>query len=167
MGVPKIHFIITGGTIDKHYDPPSQINLMNDESILPDYFESRIKPYFHLSFDTFCMRDSGEITDDMREEILALITKAPADHIIVTHGTDTMPETARYLNSRVEDKTVILTGSMIPLKEFAMSDGGFNLGFAVAEALSKPAGVYLSMHGKSFAPDKVVKNFDLARFEDI
>lgn len=167
MSTEKLHIIITGGTIDKHYDPPTQLNQMNDDSVLPSYFSDIIKPHLDISYDMLCMCDSNEITDEMRADILSRIQNTSAQHIIITHGTDTMPETARQLDGQTGDKTVILTGAMIPLKEFAMSDGGFNLGFAIAEALSKPAGVYLSMNAKSFAPDKVAKNFDIARFEDV
>ncbi len=166
MALPKIHIILTGGTVDMHYNPPTGTNQMNGISIVPSYLENSIKPHLDLSLEVLSMVESTDFTDDMRDALVKAIEKVPVDKILITHGTDRMAEMARYLNGKVGDKTVILTGSMIPLKEFAMSDAGFNIGFALAELLSKPAGVYLSMHAKSFAPDQVLKNFDIARFEE-
>jgi L-asparaginase len=160
-----IHFIITGGTLDKHYDLVTQINQMNAASVLPRYFETIIRPHMDVTFETICLLDSTDITPDIRDQILTAVQNAPSDRIVITHGTDKMSEAAQFLSGKTPpDKTVILTGSMIPMKEFAMSDAGFNLGYALAQEESLTAGVYLCMHGKTFAPDAVKKDTKAARF---
>ena len=166
MSTKKLHIIITGETIDSYFHAPTESSIPNAESIIPHFLADKVKIYPDICYEHFSLLDSDDINDDLREKMVASIQSAPSNRILITHGTNTMVKTARYLNGRVGDKTVVLTGSMIPLKEFAMSDGGFNLGFAIAEALSKPAGVYLSMHAKNFAPNNVSKNFDIARFEE-
>ena len=164
-----IHFIITGGTIDSVYHPPTETSVPSDQSSIPGFIHDAVMPYEGYSFDTLCMLDSGDITDDHRAEMAGIIKETAAQKIIITHGTNTLTDTARFLQSALEgvDKTVILTGAMIPLKQFVMSDGGFNLGYAVAQAQSLDSGVYICMHAKIFAPDAVTKNRALARFEEI
>lgn len=152
--------------MDKHYDPVTQTNVMNIESVLPDFIQTQIRPHYNISFETLCMIDSTEITDNIRNQIVSAIESAPSDQVIITHGTDTMAETAQFLEGKTPpNKTVILTGSMIPMKEFAMSDAGFNIGFAIAQAASLSAGVYLCMHGQVFCPSAVTKDTGIARFK--
>ena len=96
------------------------------------------------------------------------IKKTKAKNIIITHGTDTMTKTADFLKKYLGDdigKTVVLTGSMIPLTGFSGSDSGFNLGFSCAQISHLKPGVYLSMHSTVFEAGKVIKNFEEARFE--
>lgn len=163
-----IHFILTGGTIDSSYNPSHETAEPNDVSVIPGYIESVVKPSMVVSFDTICMKDSSDITDDIRAEIANAIRSVTAKHIVITHGTNTMSETADYLKSNLgdTDKTIVLVGSMIPLREFAQSDAGFNLGYAVAQVQTLDPGVYICMNAKSFPAGTVVKNFDQARFED-
>jgi L-asparaginase len=113
------------------------------------------------------MMDSADIDDKHRAQILEAINNADAKRIIVCHGTNTMTKSAEYIAAKIKDKnkTVILTGAMIPLKEFAMSDAGFNLGFAMSEALRLDAGVYVCMHAQTFKAGAVQKNVAQARFE--
>ena len=162
-----IHFILTGGTIEKSYDPITEKPEFLCNSILPDYLSDVIKAYPHLSFETICQIDSLDMTDNMRSNILHTIKQTAAKHIIITHGTSTMEETAQYLAQNLgdTDKTIILTGAMIPLKEFTMSDGGFNLGYAMAQAQTAPAGIYIAMNSRLFDAGKVIKNTKIGQFE--
>ena len=88
-----------------------------------------------------------------------LIADAEESYILITHGTYTMPDTARYLEAHLGkiDKTIILTGSMIPIIGFSPSDAGFNLGFAIASFTGLPSGVFVSMNGRNFSPSEVMK----------
>jgi L-asparaginase len=116
--------------------------------------------------DTLMMKDSLFMTDADREQIAKTCKRAKEKAIVITHGTDTMPETARYLAPRVKNKTIILTGAMVPYK-FGSSDGLFNLGSALAYAQVLPAGVYVCMNGQYFAHDKVKKNKKKGVFEAV
>lgn len=115
------------------------------------------------------MLDSGDIKDTHRNQIATAITQTPAKHVIICHGTNTMTETAAYLSEKFagNDKTIVLTGSMIPLKEFAMSDAGFNLGFAMSEVVRLEKGIYICMNARTFKAGSVKKNFQEGRFESI
>ncbi len=161
-----IHFILTGGTIDSYYYPPKETSVPHDASVIPEYIQ-KIQPHISCSFEEICMLDSGEITNEIRGGIVTAIEDSNADKIIITHGTNTMSETARYLEThlRNNNKAIILTGAMIPLKEFAMSDAGFNLGYAMAKAQDTANGVYIAMNAKLFPAGEVVKNTEIGRFE--
>jgi len=104
--------------------------------------------------------------DDDRAVILSQCRKCPSERIVVTHGTDTMEQTARLLGEAITDKTVVLTGAMIPIA-FGSSDGLFNLGGALAFAHSLPHGVYVAMNGRCFRWDNVRKNKDMGVFEEL
>lgn len=162
----SIHFILTGGTIDSFYYPPKETSVPNTASVIPDYIESKIKPHISCSYETLCMLDSGDITDDIRERILNAIQNAKTTRVIVTHGTNTMAKTLEFLDGKTSDKTIVLTGAMIPLKEFAMSDAGFNLGYAIAQAQQNPPGIYLCMNARTFRAGGVTKNTSIGRFEE-
>ncbi|MCB1721650.1 MAG: asparaginase, partial [Alphaproteobacteria bacterium] len=99
------------------------------------------------------------------------ITSNTADKFIICHGTNTLIETAQYLAAHFlikdTDKTIILTGAIIPLKQFILSDGGFNLGYAVGQSYNLSSGVHICMHGKIFLPQNVTKNRAEARFEEL
>lgn len=112
------------------------------------------------------MIDSLEMTDDDRAIILENCIKCAEDKIIVTHGTDTMEQTARVLGEAIKDKTIVLTGAMIPYK-FGSSDGLFNLGSALAFAETLPHGVYIAMNGRFFNWNNVRKNKKTGEFEEI
>ena len=162
-----IHFIITGGTIDSEYHPPLETTVPHKNSVIPEYILMKIKPYMDVTFDNIFMLDSSDLDDTHRAQIVAAIDATKAKKIIVCHGTNTMAQSADYIAARIKDKTktVVLTGAMIPLKEFAMSDAGFNLGFAVAEVQRLGVGVYVCMNATSFAAGDVRKNVKLGRFE--
>lgn len=164
-----IHFILTGGTIEKAYDPVTEKPEFKNMSVIPDYLAAIVKIYPKVSYETVCQIDSLNMTDDVRASILDSVERAQAQKIIIVHGTSTMDITARYLvqNLKGRDKTIVLTGAMIPLKEFAMSDAGFNLGYAVAQVSAQQAGVYVCMNARTFAAQDVMKNTQEGRFEAV
>jgi L-asparaginase len=112
------------------------------------------------------MIDSLHMTDEDRELIVHQCRAAEEDKIIITHGTDTMSVTARVLAEKVKDKTIVITGAMIPYK-FGSSDGFFNLGGALAFAQTLPPGVYVAMNGRYFTWDNVRKNRQTGQFEEL
>lgn len=112
------------------------------------------------------MIDSLEMTAEDRDLIVHQCIKCDEDKIIITHGTDTMADTAKVLAEKVKDKTIVLTGAMIPIK-FGSSDGLFNLGSALAIAQSCPPGVYVAMNGRCFKWDNVRKNKLTGIFEEL
>jgi len=159
-----LRFFITGGTFDKEYN---ELNgeLYFKETHLPEMLQlgrSRVE----AATTTLFMIDSLNMTDDHRELIAQACLDAPEDRIVVTHGTDTMVETATWLARRVPGKTIVLTGAMIPWK-FGSSDGLFNLGSALAFAQVLAPGVYVSMNGRWFPWNNVRKNKQKGEFETL
>jgi L-asparaginase len=112
------------------------------------------------------MKDSLEMTDGDRQAVVAACRGCPEERIVITHGTDTMVETARTLLAAATGKTIVLTGAMVPYA-FGSSDGLFNLGSALSFAQVLPPGVYLAMNGRFFAGDRVRKNREIGIFEEI
>lgn len=163
----NLHFILTGGTIDAFYNAINQTATPNINSAIPDYLNEYIQPYDEISYNQICMKDSRDITDTDRANIVKDIEQTLANKIIITHGTDTMQITAEYILNALElpQKTIILTGSMVPLKGFANNDSAFNLGYAMASAKTLRPGVYIAMHGHIFYAGRVTKNKNRARFE--
>jgi len=106
------------------------------------------------------------MTDADRQIILENCRKSPEDKIVITHGTDTMVETARVLGEHIKDKTIVLTGAMVPYA-FGSSDGLFNLGSALSFVQALPPGVYIAMNGRYFTWDHVRKNRERGEFEEI
>ncbi|MGE5521986.1 MAG: asparaginase domain-containing protein [Candidatus Dadabacteria bacterium] len=159
-----IRIFITGGTFDKEYN---ELNgqLFFKDSHLPEMLELG-RNLVPLEIRTLMMVDSLEMTDDDRELIAEHCIKSPEDRIIITHGTDTMTETASLLNERVRNKTIVITGAMIPYK-FGSSDGLFNLGSALAFVQTLPNGVYVAMNGRYFNSNNVRKNRQTGVFEEL
>ena len=114
-----IHFIITGGTIDSFYDGSKDTAVPNKESIIPSFIKS-LKLYHGAEFTTVCMKDSRDLKREDLENVLKTIEKSSHDKIIVTHGTYTMPDTARFIKGNIkrDDQTIILTASAIPIQGF-------------------------------------------------
>jgi L-asparaginase len=159
-----IRIFITGGTFDKEYN---ELNgeLYFKDTHLPEVLRlGRCK--VKVEIRTLMMVDSSHMTDSDREIILSNVLKAKEDKILITHGTDTMVDTAKALAIGVKDKTVVLTGAMIPYR-FGSSDGLFNLGSALAFVQTLPHGVYVSMNGRYFSWDNVRKNRQTGEFEEI
>ena len=159
----RIKIIITGGTFDKEYNELTG-QLFFKDTHLPEMLRLG-RCMTDVNIDTVMMMDSLEMTDEHRKLISAYCIKAKEKNIVITHGTDTMPETAKYLSKYITGKTIVLTGAMVPYK-FGSSDGLFNLGSALAFVQTLPTGVYVAMNGKYFHADKVRKNKQLGIFED-
>jgi len=159
-----IKLLLTGGTIDKNYNEfNGEFNFI--ETHMPELLAlGRNKS--DISVQQIMMKDSLDMTVDDRELIVKSCKTAEAEHVVVTHGTDTMVETAIKLGQEKIDKTIVLVGAMIPYV-FKHSDATFNMGFALAAAQTKPKGVYIAMNGIVFDYDKVVKNRELAEFQSI
>jgi L-asparaginase len=159
-----IRIFITGGTFDKEYNE-LEGKLYFKDTHLPEMLRlGRCK--VTVDIRTLMLIDSLEMTDEDRTNILDHCRKSREDKIVVTHGTDTMEETAKALGKAVTDKTIVLTGAMIPYK-FGSSDGLFNLGSALAFVQTLPYGVYVVMNGKCFTWDNVKKNKKTGEFEEI
>lgn len=158
----KITFLTVGGTIDKVYFDAKSEYEVGETSIDAILKNARIT--FEYEIISLLKKDSLEMTDEDREIIFKSANKVENDKIIITHGTDTMVETAKAL-SMIENKTIILTGAMEPAR-FKTSDAVFNLGSAVAAVQSMPKGIYISISGKIFHPDRVVKNWGKKIFEE-
>lgn len=158
-----IRIFITGGTFDKEY------NELNGQLFFKDTHMSDLlemgRNKVPVEIRTLMMIDSLEMTDEDRALIAYQCINCDETQIIITHGTDTMADTARILAEKVKDKTIILTGAMIPIK-FGSSDGLFNLGSALAFAQTLPFGVYVAMNGRYFNWDNVRKNKQTGIFEE-
>lgn len=159
-----IRVFITGGTFDKEYDEVHG-TLYFQDTHLPEMLRMG-RCRLDLEVRTLMMIDSLEMTDEDRATIVDNCARAAESQIVITHGTDTMVETARALAAGVAGKTIVLTGAMIPIA-FGSSDGLFNLGSALSFAQSLPPGVYVAMNGLWFPWDNVRKNRELGVFEPI
>ena len=159
-----IKIFITGGTFDKEYNE-LEGKLFFKDTHLPEMLKlGRCK--LEIDITTLMMIDSLDMTDADRKIILENCQRTKEDKILITHGTDTMVETAKVLANSINDKTIILTGAMIPYK-FGSSDGLFNLGSSLAFVQTLPQGVYISMNGKYFRWDNLKKNKQTSMFEEI
>ncbi len=159
-----IKVLITGGTFDKEYDEMSG-RLFFKDTHLPEILKLG-RCNLAVSVNTLMMIDSLEMTDEDRDLVIAECKNCPEDKVIITHGTDTMQITAQELGLANLDKTIVLTGAMIPYK-FGSSDGLFNLGSALAFVQTLPRGVYVAMNGKYFNWDNVRKNRESGVFEEL
>ena len=157
-----IRLFVTGGTFDKEYD---EIHGTLDfrDTHLPEML-TMARCRLQVRVRTLMMVDSLEMTDADRGLVASNCREAPEPHIVITHGTDTMVDTARVLASEVEGKTIVLTGAMIPIA-FGSSDGLFNLGGALTAVQVLSEGVYITMNGRVFPWDDVRKNRETGVFE--
>ncbi len=168
MADNSIHFILTGGTIDSYYDGTKDTVVPNEHSVIPEFINS-LSLYVKTEFTEVCMKDSRALNQEDRNEILKAVEESPSQRIIITHGTYTMPDTARFLKANLKrnDRVIILTGSLIPIKGFSPSDGTLNLGYAIAQTENLEGGVYVCMNCKTFSPDEVLKIISEGRFASI
>ncbi len=160
----SIRIFVTGGTFDKEYDELTGELFFKDTHIPQMLRLGRCR--LQVEIRTLMMIDSRNMTDEDREIIARNCIKTPEYKIVITHGTDTMVETAKYLAERVKDKTIVLTGAMIPYT-FGSSDGMFNLGCAMAFVQVLPPGVYIAMNGRYFIHNNVRKNKKTGEFEEL
>jgi L-asparaginase len=158
----KIHVLTTGGTIDKVYfdaksefqvGPPMIADLLEDAHVTAE-----------VTIEPVLAKDSLELSDADRRLIRERAAACEADRILITHGTDTMVETAKTL-AGIANKTIVLTGSMQPAR-FRNTDAVFNVGFALAAVQVLPPGVYLAINGRIFDAARVRKNRERQRFEE-
>jgi L-asparaginase len=159
-----IRIFVTGGTFDKEYNEITGELYFKDTHLQEMLRLGRSR--LNVDIRTLMMIDSLDMTDSDREMIAGHCIKVKEDKILITHGTDTMADTARLLATRVFDKTVVITGAMIPYK-FGSSDGLFNLGSALAFVQAMPKGVYVAMNGRIFNWDNVRKNKKTGEFEEL
>jgi len=160
----NIKIIVTGGTFDKEYNPLTGQLFFNGTHVSEMLKLGRSRLPVHLK--TVMMIDSLSMTESDRKKILKECQTSCEDKILITHGTDTMVDTAKLLGQFIKDKTIILTGAMVPYA-FGSSDGLFNLGSALAFLQTLPPGVYISMNGKSYDWDNVRKNKEIGLFEEM
>lgn len=157
----KIVFYTAGGTIDKiYFDAKSKYEV--GESILGEILREGNVTFDHES-KVIMQKDSLDLTDEDRNTIFEVINNEPNQHIILTHGTDTMVTTAKRL-AGIKNKVVVLTGSMSPAR-FRSSDAPFNIACAIGAVQTLADGVYICMNGRIFTPDEVIKNVKKGIFE--
>jgi L-asparaginase len=160
-----IHFVITGGTIDSYYEPTKDAIIPNEVTYIPEVM-NMFKLNNHIKFSVVCLKDSRDLTREDMQNIKQSVEESPHTSIIITHGTYTMPDSARFLKSQVKrkDQVIILTGAMVPIKGFTPSDGPFNLGFAIAKLEELKPGVYICMNGQVLDADEASKLISEGRF---
>lgn len=159
-----IRIFITGGTFDKEYNEITGQLYFNDTH-MHDLLDMG-RCHVPVEIRTLMMIDSLEMTAEDRDLIVHQCASADEERIVITHGTDTMSETAAIIAKKISNKTVVLTGAMIPIK-FGSSDGLFNLGSAIAFAQTLPHGVYVAMNGRYFHANNVRKNKQTGMFEEV
>lgn len=159
----NIKFFTTGGTIDKvYFDARSeyQVGSPQVQEILKDHNVA-----FDYAVVSIFQKDSLEMTDADRQTIRATVAADPATRIVITHGTDTMVDSARALLG-IAGKTIVFTGALEPARS-RYTDAIFNVGGAILAVQTLPAGVYIAMSGRVYTADKVRKNYETKRFEEI
>lgn len=163
-----IHFLMTGGTIDSYYEGTKDTAVPLKKSCIPDFIKS-LKLYNETKFSEICMKDSRNMTMQDLNNLLKEIEKSDCKHIIITHGTYTMPDTARYIDANLKsrEKTIILTASMIPITGFSPSDGPFSLGYAISEVQNLKNGVYACVNGRVFQSNEIMKIVSEGRFTSV
>lgn len=160
----KITVFVTGGTFDKEYDELTGQLFFKDTHLSEMLMVGRCR--LDLDIRTLMMIDSLDMTERDRKIIADNCKLTPSKNIVITHGTDTMVETAAVLAKEIKGKTIVLTGAMVPYK-FGSSDGLFNLGGALAFAQALPPGVYVAMNGRYFLWNEVRKNKKIGEFEQL
>ena len=159
-----IKIFVTGGTFDKDYDEKNGKLYFKDTHMSEILNLGRSK--VEVNIETLMMIDSLDMKETDRRLIVDSCESANEKNIIVTHGTDTMTETAKKVGEKNLQKTIVLTGAMIPYK-FGTSDGLFNIASALAYVQTLSSGVYVAMNGRVFTYDNVIKNKETGVFEEI
>lgn len=158
----KVLFIQTGGTIDKDYPTTGKAYAFEIASPAVETMMQTVNPSFEYRVVELLKKDSSDITDEDRKLIAQTCREATEDYIVITHGTDTMTDTAKEL-SDINSKVIVITGSMRP-ERFAESDASFNVGSAVAALSLVDPGIYIAMSGQVLLWDKVLKDFTAGQF---
>ena len=159
-----IKIFVTGGTFDKDYDEKNGRLYFKKTHMNEILALGRSK--VEVGIETLMMLDSLDMKEKDRELILKKCAATNEEQIVITHGTDTMTNTAKVLGAKRLKKTIVITGAMIPYK-FGTSDGLFNIASALAYVQTMSNGVYIAMNGRVFKYDKVIKNRQTGTFEEI
>ena len=160
----SIKIFVTGGTFDKEYNELNGTLAFKKTHMKELLKLGRAK--IEVNITELMLMDSLDMTDKERNIITQNCIETHENKIVITHGTDTMAESAKVLAQKIKNKTIVLTGAMIPYA-FGSSDGLFNLGSALAFVQTLPAGVYIAMNGRCFNWDNVRKNREVGEFETI
>jgi L-asparaginase len=158
----RIRILVTGGTFDKEYNELTG-ELFFQETHVPDMLRLG-RSHLDVAIETLMMIDSLQMTESDRRRILDRCLDCAETRIVITHGTDTMEQTAAVLGQHIAGKTIVLTGAMVPYR-FGSSDGMFNLGTALAFVQTLDPGVYVAMNGKCFTWNNVQKDRQRGIFE--
>lgn len=163
---------MTGGTIDSVWIGSQDTVAVAEHSILPDYLAAlgkNLKFNDQFKFSEICMKDSRALTDEDRKNVLETIEESESEKIVITHGTYTIPDTAKYIKAHLKrkDQIIILVGSMVPINGFDFSDAPFNLGYVMAQLQILKPGVYVCMNAKVFTPEEVAKNIEEGKFYSV
>ena len=158
----NVKFFTAGGTIDKVYFDAKSEYEVGSPQVVEILREAHVT--VEHAIESVLSKDSLDMTDEDRQAVRRRIADDPCRRIVLTHGTDTMTQTARCL-AGIPDKTIVLTGSMQPGR-FRVTDAAFNVGVALGAVQCLPPGVYLAMNGRIFNPDRVRKSADRSCFED-
>lgn len=159
-----VRVFVVGGTFDKEYDELTG-TLQFRETHVPEMLQ-RGRCMLDVSVEVLMMIDSLEMNQSHRQRIVDACRAARESQIVITHGTDTLVDTAELLAETITDKTIVITGAMVPYA-FGSSDGLFNLGSALSFVQALPAGVYVAMNGRCFPAGAVRKNRDVGVFEEL
>lgn len=158
-----ILFIQTGGTIDKDYPKLTKGWAFEITDPAVERILGRVKPSFHYEVISLVKKDSQEISEEDRQLIAKKCQETDYQRIVITHGTDTIIQTAEYLAKHVSGKTIVLTGAARP-ERFKDSDADFNVGTAVGSMESLPEGVYIAMHGRVLPYDRTMRETSTGKF---
>jgi L-asparaginase len=159
----KIKFFTTGGTIDKVYFDAKSLYQVGAPQVTEILREANVA--FEYEVASILQKDSLEMTEEDRQAIRQAVATEPCQRIIITHGTDTMVDTAKWLLG-TPHQTIVFTGAMEPARS-RYTDATFNVGCAIAAVQTLPPGVYIAMNGRVYAADRVRKNYETRRFEEI
>jgi L-asparaginase len=157
----KIKIFTTGGSIDKYYSTKESDFIVGEPTISQILSEANVTVDYEI--ESLIKKDSLDLDDGDRKFIFEKVRSDPNRHIVITHGTDTIIQTAQVL-TQIKEKVIVLTGAMQP-SAFKMSDAAFNIGGAILSVQMLPSGVYISMNGRILNPQKAIKNLELDRFE--
>jgi L-asparaginase len=167
----QIHIIKMGGTIEFKDPAYGEMNekLMKLDPSIDNYLKNLVKPHFSYDTQIICEKDSREITQEDLKNLWLTVKNTKSENILITHGTFTMKNTGKFLENLMQkeniNKKIIITGAMIPIVGFSISDAVFNLGFSIASFNVISFGVFICMNGGLFKIDEVEKNTELFRFE--
>ncbi len=159
-----IRILVTGGTFDKEYNELNGTLFFRRTSL--DHMLERGRCRLNVTIEVLMMKDSLDMSEADRAQIVQACRACAEQRVVITHGTDTMVETAHAISSNVPNKTIVLTGAMIPYA-FGSSDGLFNLGSALSFVQALPPGVYIAMNGRVFPWNNVRKNREAGVFETL